>query len=207
MVGQGRERLLTRIAAMESVLLSTPMKSWPGSWSWKERSVFTYWQNNADNNRSVRERFVVHADEKLTAFVIRHSISDQKITAPHTPQVWEAAVPPRTISSQRQNRAAYNIFIRKYLYGNEATKFRDQPSRFTMWRLFVLPRSPLFEIAPMLVRFDHGAGFVINANHSIMWTAVVHRVSDCIRDDASKKCPNFAKIYGAEVIELMQRLD
>jgi hypothetical protein len=34
-----------------------------------------------------RKRFVVHADEKLTAFVIRHPISDQKITAPHTPQV------------------------------------------------------------------------------------------------------------------------
>jgi hypothetical protein len=28
--------------------------------------------------------------------------------------------------------------------------------------------SPLFEIARVLVRFDHGAGFIVNANYSIM---------------------------------------
>jgi hypothetical protein len=28
--------------------------------------------------------------------------------------------------------------------------------------------SPLFEIARVLVRFDHVASFVVNANHSIM---------------------------------------
>jgi hypothetical protein len=30
------------------------------------------------------------------------------------------------------------------------------------------PRSPLFEIAGVLVRLDHVARFIVNANHSIM---------------------------------------
>jgi hypothetical protein len=29
--------------------------------------------------------------------------------------------------------------------------------------------SPLFEIARVLVRFNHVARFIVNANHSIMW--------------------------------------
>jgi hypothetical protein len=29
-------------------------------------------------------------------------------------------------------------------------------------------RSPLFEIARLLVRFDHVASFIVNANHGIM---------------------------------------
>ena len=33
----------------------------------------------------------------------------------------------------------------------------------------------------MLVRFDHVARFIVNANHSIMCAAAVHRVADCIR--------------------------
>jgi hypothetical protein len=47
-------------------------------------------------------------------------------------------------------------------------KFNNQPSRFSAWRLFVSPRSPLFEIACVLVRFDHVARFVVNANHGIV---------------------------------------
>jgi hypothetical protein len=35
--------------------------------------------------------------------------------------------------------------------------FHNQPSRFTMWRLFVLRALRLFEIARVLVRLDHGA--------------------------------------------------
>jgi hypothetical protein len=52
--------------------------------------------------------------------------------------------------------------------------FRNQPSRFTAWRLFVsleIPkddRSPLFEITLVLVRLDHVARFIVNANHSIV---------------------------------------
>jgi hypothetical protein len=59
-------------------------------WSWgcvsvSDSSGRTIWI--ADAHRGDGKRFVVRADQKLTAFVIRHPISDQKITAPHTPQV------------------------------------------------------------------------------------------------------------------------
>jgi len=40
--------------------------------------------------------------------------------------------------------------------------------------------SPLFELAPVLVRFYHVASGIVNANHGIMRAAAVHRVSDCI---------------------------
>jgi hypothetical protein len=43
------------------------------------------------------------------------------------------------------------------LYGNEATKFRGKKQN-----------SPLFEIARVLVRFDHVARFIVNANYGIM---------------------------------------
>jgi len=49
-----------------------------------------------------------------------------------------------------------------------------QRSRFSAWRLFVwleMPNmiaSPLFEIARVLVRRDHVASIIVNANHSIM---------------------------------------
>jgi hypothetical protein len=33
---------------------------------------------------------------------------------------------------------------------------------------FCLPRSPLFEIAHVLVRFDHVASFIVNADHNII---------------------------------------
>jgi hypothetical protein len=47
-----------------------------------------------------------------------------------------------------------------------------------VWRLFVScdirkrDRSPLFEITFVLVRFDHVARFIVNANHGIMRAAV-----------------------------------
>jgi hypothetical protein len=31
--------------------------------------------------------------------------------------------------------------------------------------------SPFFEIAPVLVRFDHVASFIVNANHSVVRSA------------------------------------
>jgi hypothetical protein len=69
----------------------------------------------------------VHADEKLTAFVIRHPISDQKITAPHTDRYERRLFPPeQSLANDKIDRPTI------YLFGNEATKFRDQPSRFTM---------------------------------------------------------------------------
>jgi hypothetical protein len=38
----------------------------------------------------------------------------------------------------------------------------------TVWRLFVLLRSPFFEFALMLVRFNHVARIIINADHCNM---------------------------------------
>jgi len=43
-----------------------------------------------------------------------------------------------------------------------------KPSRFTARRLFVSPCSRLFEIAGVLVRLDHVASRIVNANNSIM---------------------------------------
>jgi hypothetical protein len=37
-----------------------------------------------------------------------------------------------------------------------------------VWRLFVLPRSQILEIARVLVRFDHVARRIVNANNGIM---------------------------------------
>jgi hypothetical protein len=34
----------------------------------------------------------------------------------------------------------------------------------------------------VLVRFDHIARFIVNANHSVMWTAAMLRVADCVVD-------------------------
>ena len=39
----------------------------------------------------------------------------------------------------------------------------------------------LFEIARVLVRFDHVASVIVNANHGIMRTAIKLRVSNCVR--------------------------
>jgi hypothetical protein len=37
-----------------------------------------------------------------------------------------------------------------------------------VWRLFVLLRSPFFELARVLVRLDHIANIIVNANHFIV---------------------------------------
>jgi hypothetical protein len=46
----------------------------------------------------------------------------------------------------------------------KASISKNQPSRFTAWRLFVLLALRFFEIADMLVRFDHVARFIVNSN-------------------------------------------
>jgi hypothetical protein len=56
------------------------------------------------------------------------------------------------------------------------TDVRNQPSRFTAWRLFVLLALRFFEIARVLMRFDHFASFIVNANHSMMRPAAELRV-------------------------------
>ena len=46
---------------------------------------------------------------------------------------------------------------------------RNEPSRCTAWRLFASPpRIPLFEIALVLVRLNHVASGIINANHGLL---------------------------------------
>jgi hypothetical protein len=42
-----------------------------------------------------------------------------------------------------------------------------------------LPAKRLFEIARVLVRFNHIARVIVNANHSIVLAAVKPRVADC----------------------------
>jgi len=42
--------------------------------------------------------------------------------------------------------------------------------------------SPLFEIASVLVRFDHVASIIVNVNHSVMRVAVEFGVIDYIAD-------------------------
>jgi hypothetical protein len=64
-----RSGLQAHIATMESVSSSTPTKISARFWNWKERFVFTYCANNADAHRGDGRRFVICADEKLTAFV------------------------------------------------------------------------------------------------------------------------------------------
>ena len=49
-----------------------------------------------------------------------------------------------------------------------APTFHNQPSCFAAWRLFVLPRSPVFELAYVLVRFNHVANFIVHADRDIM---------------------------------------
>jgi hypothetical protein len=44
----------------------------------------------------------------------------------------------------------------------------QQPSRYTSVAAFCFARSPLLELARVLVRFDHVASFIINANHGIV---------------------------------------
>jgi hypothetical protein len=47
-----------------------------------------------------------------------------------------------------------------------------------MWRSIL----PLFEIALVRVRLDHVACFIVNANHSAIRAAAMHRVADCAAD-------------------------
>jgi hypothetical protein len=46
--------------------------------------------------------------------------------------------------------------------------FHNQPSRFTVCRLFVSRSSRLSEVACLLVRLDHRACCIENVNHSIV---------------------------------------
>jgi hypothetical protein len=51
------------------------------------------------------------------------------------------------------------------------------------WRLFVFHlRLRLFELAVVLVRLDHIASFIVNANHSAMCAAALLRVPDGVAD-------------------------
>jgi hypothetical protein len=43
-------------------------------------------------------------------------------------------------------------------------------------------RLPLLEIARVLMRLNHVASFIVNANHSIMRAAVKLCVADCVAD-------------------------
>jgi hypothetical protein len=53
--------------------------------------------------------------------------------------------------------------------------------------------SPLFEIALGLVRFEDGAGLIVNSNHSIMGAAVLLRIADCIAGSVRAVVPQPAE--------------
>src|SRR4029453_13793411 len=77
----------------------------------------------------------------------------------------------------------------------------------------------LFEIALVLVRLDHVASFVVNANHGIVRPAIMFCVSDCIRDGIRPVMPqttewqhigdeiNTAFIFarGSDFVRLLQK--
>jgi len=70
-----RSGLQTRIAAMESVSSCVRMRNGLHFWNWKGPFVSTYGANNANHNRrDGGKRFVVHADEKLAAFLELKSV-------------------------------------------------------------------------------------------------------------------------------------
>jgi hypothetical protein len=59
----------TQTAVTVNGSLCRPTKSSLRPWNWKRRFVSTYCANNAGHNGSDGcKRYVVHADEKLTAF-------------------------------------------------------------------------------------------------------------------------------------------
>jgi hypothetical protein len=69
---------------------------------------------------------------------------------------------------------------------------KDWP--FLILRARVLSnRDDLPVMCVVLVRFDHIAGFIVNANHSIMWPAVKLRVADCIVDRVWLSVPQTAE--------------
>jgi hypothetical protein len=51
---------------------------------------------------------------------------------------------------------------------NKAAAFPNQPSRFTVRRLFVSLAHGSLKSPRVLVRFDHVARFIINVNHGAM---------------------------------------
>jgi hypothetical protein len=58
--------------------------------------------------------------------------------------------------------------------------------------IFKKKLSPLFELTFVLVRFDHIALGIVNANHSIMRPAVEFYVADCIPDCVWAAIPQWA---------------
>jgi len=61
--------LQTHTVTTGSGSLCEPLKSSLRFWNWNGRFVSTYWLNNADAPRCDSKRFVVRADETLTAFM------------------------------------------------------------------------------------------------------------------------------------------
>jgi hypothetical protein len=55
-----------------------------------------------------------------------------------------------------------------HLSPNKTAAFHNQPSPLRRVAAFCFTRLRFFEIALVLVRFDHDAYFIANANHSAM---------------------------------------
>ena len=61
-------------------------------------------------------------------------------------------------------------------------------------------RSPFFELARILVCFDHVARLIVNANHCIMRAAVGFCVSDCILKKISVFTSAEARVGEAKIL-------
>jgi hypothetical protein len=70
----------------------------------------------------------------------------------------------------------------KKRFAENAVAIPESRHASTAWRFFVSRPSPLFELARVLVRLDHIASVIVNANHSIMRTGSKLGVTDCIAD-------------------------
>jgi hypothetical protein len=125
----------------------------------------------ADAHRGDGKRFVVRADEKLTAFVeLESAISacDELIW-----QVGEIFAKLVSLNGCR---------IRQL-----CPRLRGEEAVSGVYKLAVSfvrcgETSPRLELALVLVRFDRVARFIINAYRSVMWTTEKLRVADCVVD-------------------------
>jgi hypothetical protein len=70
----------------------------------------------------------------------------------------------------------------RLFFENEACLLGSGLCRYGRPREGKTRKSPFFEIASVVVCFDHIARFIVNANHSIVRAAEKLGVTDCIAD-------------------------
>jgi hypothetical protein len=84
-------------------------------------------------------------------------------------------------SADQMPGAARYVWVKglSYVEAYKTDSQREEPRRIKLpWQLDAgqAPLLPFSKITNVLVRLDHIATRIVNANHGIMWTAVMHRV-------------------------------